>query len=152
MRRFEDLPALQEAAQRARVLAQQVVDLFEDGVTEHHQQEEDQLFDAVRRAARAGPERGRVQALVDQLTAEHRRIEAPVAAAAAPGAAGGGRSVQVPQDGVEALVQAYTAHTGLEEREFLPLAADILGRNDNQMAALGLALHMRHAHVPPAHI
>ena len=52
-----------------------------------------------------------------------------------------------PPETVQALVAAYLAHADFEEEAFLPLAATVLGRNDNHMAALGLSLHMRHA--PP---
>ena len=42
------------------------------------------------------------------------------------------------------LVSQYRAHAQFEEQEYLPLAQQILGRNGNHMAALGLSLHMRH--------
>ena len=42
-------------------------------------------------------------------------------------------------------MRLYAAHAGFEESRFLPLAQDILGRDDNHMAALGLSLHLRHA-------
>lgn len=45
---------------------------------------------------------------------------------------------------LESLVQRYRAHAQLEEQAFLPLAQEILGRQDQHMAALGLMLHMRH--------
>ena len=37
-------------------------------------------------------------------------------------------------------------------RSFLPLAERILGRNGNHMAALGLALHLRHAPQPIGYV
>lgn len=45
------------------------------------------------------------------------------------------------------LATEYLAHARLEEEVLLPLAQTILGRNSHHMAALGLALHIRHAAV-----
>ncbi len=153
LRGFSELPALQDAAVRARNLAAETLKLLDHAVTEHHSEEEDELFDAVTRSARPGPERDRVKLLVDRLTAEHREIEdawkrmrPQVQLVAA------GKPAQLRAEAVQLLVESYEAHAQLEEREFLPLAAEILGRNGNHMAALGLALHMRHAHVPTAYI
>ena len=38
------------------------------------------------------------------------------------------------------------------EEVYLPLAQEVLGRNDRHMEALGMSLHMRHQHAPIAHI
>jgi len=46
---------------------------------------------------------------------------------------------------VQELVDTYLGHARYEEQEFLPLSQTLLGRNDNKMAALGIALHLRHA-------
>jgi hypothetical protein len=53
--------------------------------------------------------------------------------------------VAIEEEAAMRLVQAYIAHAQLEEREFLPLAAEILGRDSAHLAALGMSLHMRHA-------
>jgi hypothetical protein len=50
------------------------------------------------------------------------------------------------------LKQRYQDHARLEEQVFLPLAHEILGRNDNHMAALGLSFQMRHLPHVVAHI
>lgn len=44
---------------------------------------------------------------------------------------------------VSRLCDTYAAHAQFEERAYLPLAASILGENDQ--AALALTLHVRHA-------
>jgi hypothetical protein len=49
---------------------------------------------------------------------------------------------------VAELVHSYGNHARFEEEEFLPLSDIILGRDGNHMAALGLALHMRHSQPP----
>lgn len=147
------LPALVEAAQRARAVAAGTVALFKDAVFEHHAEEERALFPAVLRSALPGAERERVQAMVGQLTAEHRTLEAlwkrlqPSVDAAAHG-----RAAQVDSGLAHHLVRGYLQHARFEEQEFLPLAATILGRNGNHMAALGLSLHLRHAPQPVGYI
>jgi hypothetical protein len=100
-----------------------------------------------------GEERDRVQVMVDQLTAEHRTVEAawlklePELKKVAKG-----HSTELNVAGVEHLVTSYLGHARFEEDHFLPLAHTILGRNANHMEALGLSLHMRHAPRIIAHI
>ena len=48
--------------------------LFDDAVLAHHADEERELFPAVLRSATPGEEAGAVAAMVDWLTAEHRRL------------------------------------------------------------------------------
>lgn len=153
LRGFAELPALQDAAARARALAADTLKLLDHAVIEHHAEEEKELFYAVLRSARPGPELDRVKGLVDRLTAEHREVEdawkrlRPQVQRVATG-----KPAELPGDAVQRLVETYGAHARLEESEFLPLAAEILGRDGNHMAALGLALHMRHAPMPNAYI
>lgn len=150
---FEQLPALAAAAARLREVAGAVLALFDGAVLEHHADEEAELFPAVLRSAAAGAERAAVQSLMDRLGAEHRAIEEswkqlrPLVRRAAAG-----EPVGLDKRAVADLVQAYRRHAALEEHEFLPLAREILGRNGNHMAALGLSLHLRHAPPPPAHV
>jgi hypothetical protein len=147
------LPALVEAAQRAKAVATGTLALFKDAVFEHHAQEERELFPAVLRSASAGEERQRVAAMTQRLTSEHRALEAlwktlqPAVEAAAHG-----RAVQVDAALAQQLVQGYLEHARFEEQEFLPLSDAILRRNGNHMAALGLALHLRHAPQPVGYI
>jgi hemerythrin-like domain-containing protein len=147
-----ELPALMAAAARARVVAEGTLAVFKHAVLEHHAEEETELFPAVMRSAQP-EERDHVNALVDRLTSEHRtlealwkRIEHPIAAAAK------GKAEVIDADVVQELVRAYEMHARFEEKEFLPLAAEILGRNGNHMSALGLSLHMRHTPQPVGYI
>lgn len=150
---FTTLSPLVEAAQRMRALAKATMELFDHAVMEHHGEEEEELFPAVLRSAQPGDERARVERHVHRLTQEHREIEdlwkrlrPEVARAAA------GKPASVPQAMVDTIAAAYRRHAAFEEAEFLPLAAEILGRNGNHMAALGLTLHMRHVPIPLTHI
>lgn len=146
---LNQLPALTVAAQRAVKVAQATLDLFEHAVTSHHGDEESELFPAVLRSSLPGAEHRHVEIMVERLVAEHRLVEElwrHIRPAVRKTAAG--HPTDLHPDDVTVLVRAYVAHAAFEELEFLPLARDILGRNGNHMAALGMSLHMRHAPLP----
>lgn len=142
---LDHLPALLEAAEQARRLAASSVDFFRKAVVEHHADEERELFPAVLASATAGEEREQVRARVERLTHEHREIESawkrlePALLAVARG-----QAASLDVAALQALVERYQAHARDEEADFLPLSQTILGRNGNHLAALGLALHIRH--------
>jgi hemerythrin-like domain-containing protein len=143
------LPALVEAGAQARSVAASTLAMFQQRIFEHHAEEEAELFPAVLRSAHPGAERDRVHGLIERLTSEHRTLETlwkrvePAINATAKG-----KPAEVDADVVAELVRAYGIHARLEEEEFLPLSHIILGRDGNHMAALGLALHMRHWQPP----
>jgi hypothetical protein len=150
---FAELPALVSAADRARRIAQATLELFEPAVLEHHRDEERELFPAVERSAVPGVEVDWAQALSQRLTRDHRAIEAlwkrlkpQVKEAAA------GKAMVLDVDAVAELVRLYTAHARFEEDHYLPFAHDILGRNENHLAALAVSLHMRHTPEPVGYI
>ena len=151
--RMNELPALLAPAALARKTAEQSIAFFGQGMYVHHEEEEKQLFPAVRSSAHAGPERLRVEGLIDQLTAGHRELEA-IWESLSPALhkVAKGKDTALDEAALTRLVQQYRAHALLEENEFLPLAETILGRNSNHMAALGLSLHMRHVPHFVAHI
>jgi hemerythrin-like domain-containing protein len=140
------LPALLEPARQARQIAGETLEFFREVVYEHHAEEERELFPAVLASANKGDERDKVQLIVDRLTREHREIEAawsglePALKAVAKGG-----DADLNGAAVAALVTDYLGHARYEESVFLPLSQEILGRNSNHMAALGLSLHVRHA-------
>jgi hemerythrin-like domain-containing protein len=141
------LPALVSAASRARSTAAETLRFFRAVVYEHHQEEERELFPAVLASARPGDEKDQVQAIVERLMREHRKIEAAYGLIE-PGlkdAAKGQPDSRLQPLEVAALVTAYEAHARFEETVFLPLSQQILSRNGDHMAALGLSLHLRHA-------
>lgn len=150
---FGGLPALVRAAERSRRVAAATLTLFEDSILEHHTDEENELFVAVQRSAAAGPESDLVQAMVQRLTSEHRTIEA-LWKRVKPGVklAANGKTVELDAASLTELISAYSAHARFEEQEFLPLAQQILGRDGNHLAALGIALHLRHVPLPVAYI
>ncbi len=145
LRELEQLPALADAASRARRIAKASGD-YREVVLIHHSEEEQELFSAVLASAERGAERERVQAIVTRLTQEHRHIESlwrtiePALRDVAHG-----RDTQLDAPALAAFVADYRAHAQYEEEVFLPLCSTILGRNGNHMAALGVSLHARHA-------
>jgi|JI8StandDraft_1071087.scaffolds.fasta_scaffold117040_1 hemerythrin-like domain-containing protein len=143
---MDKLPALLEAAAQARRIAGDLVRFYKDVVREHHLEEERELFPAVLASATPGSERDVIHAIIVRLTREHREVEAafermlPELKAAAKG-----HEAHLEVRLVESLVAAYWAHAAYEEESFLPMSQQILGRNGDHMAALGVSLHMRHA-------
>lgn len=149
LEQLRGLPALVEAAQQARRRALALVEFFEEAVETHHGDEERELFPAVLRLATAGEEATAAKALVDQLTGEHRSLEAQWAALRQPlKRIARGADATLDAAAVERLVDEYKRHAELEEREFLPLAKAVLQRESNELAALGLSLHIRHQKPP----
>ena len=143
---LDRLPALAEATALAHRIAKATDAFFREVVLTHHAEEEQELFPAAVSSARAGTELERVKGIVDRLTREHRRIESAwreIAPAVHQLAKGHDASLDASRIG--AFVAGYRMHADFEEREFLPLASQILGRDGNHMAALGASLHARHA-------
>ena len=143
--RMGDLPALLAPAAQARTIAAQSLTFFNQVMYEHHSEEEKDLFTAVRSSARVGEERMKVEALINQLTADHRALE-KLWESLEPGLQKVAKGLDTTLDtaALHSMVARYQVHATLEEQRFLPLAEQILGRNSNHMAALGLSLHMRH--------
>ena len=145
---LENLPALAEALERARQIAHLTLTLFDRVVHEHHADEEQELFVHVQKSCTDIREGHRVQELVARLAADHRRIEKmwhklrPAVVLTAQGKPHGKPGFR--QD-IAALVEIYLEHAQLEEEVFLPLADAILTRDANHLAALDIALHLRHA-------
>ncbi len=142
---LSELPPLVAAAERARTVSNELLSFFDTAVLEHHVEEERDLFPAVVASASPGDERSRLQEVVNQLTSEHRAIEAVwTSLKPALKRASKGRRAELDVAAVRTLIDSYRAHAAFGERVFLPLSFEILGRNDNHMAALGAALHLRH--------
>ena len=147
------LPEQVAAAKAARETAQAVLKMFEDVVINHHYEEEHDLFPAVLASSQPGVERERVAAMIAQLTQEHRAVEVAWGKLKTQvKAAAKGADTDLNGQDVQDLVAHYLAHAGFEEQQFLPLSQEILGRNSNHLAALGVSLHMRHAKIPMSYI
>ncbi|MEZ5644213.1 MAG: hemerythrin domain-containing protein [Burkholderiaceae bacterium] len=150
---LDELPALLEPAARARQIAEESLEFFREAIFEHHLEEERELFPAVMASAQPGEELQRVKAMAQRLTDEHRAIE-KLWKSLEKGLkqVAKGHSTELDTSDLQRLVAEYQAHAQFEEAEFLPLSEEILGRNSNHMAALGLSLHMRHVKQVPGYI
>ena len=153
LRVFAQLPELVEQARSAQLLAQEMLEMFRGPVLEHHADEERELFPAVLRSAQPGAEAQAAQQMVQRLESEHRYIEGLWKQLENQvGAAARGKAPELDAQAMEELVLAYLVHASFEEQHFLPLAEKILSRNGNHMAALGVALHLRHAPQPVGYV
>ncbi len=140
-----ELPALLEPAQRAREVAENSLEFFREAIFEHHLDEERELFPAVLESAQDDTERAKVQVMNKRLTDEHRELEKLwKSLESGLKKVVKGQFGEVNVSDLARLVSQYRTHAQFEEQEYLPLAQQILGRNGNHMAALGLSLHMRH--------
>lgn len=83
--------------------------------------------------------------MCERLTADHRQLEAQwraiklslVRVAA-------GKDTELDEQATAVLIANYKAHAHFEENHLLPLAAEIIGRSDPELARLGHALYIRH--------
>jgi hemerythrin-like domain-containing protein len=130
-------PAVCEAAARLHRF-------FNDAVLQHHDEEEHELFPALRHSAQAGDEAGLVDAITGRLQNEHRQLEEmwdriePVLRRL-------GRAKPVALDAafIERFATAYAEHARFEEAAVLPLAERILKAGDRSALALALAMRRR---------
>lgn len=141
-----ELPALLEPAAKAVTIAEKSLAFFREAIFEHHLDEERELFPLVLSNAEKGAEYDRVKSMSTRLTDEHRELE-QIWKQIESGLkrVTKGHFEDIDASLLQRLVTQYLAHAKYEEEEYLPLSAVILGRKSNQLAALGLSLHMRHS-------
>lgn len=127
--------------------AKSLLAFFQDVVLEHHSEEEQELFAEVTDSARhGGDDAAKALTMIDQLTQEHRALEAQWKAIQTDiKLLSKGKPAALDQDAAAKLAADYLAHANFEEQEFLPLSARILG--ERGLSSLGLSLHMRHTDV-----
>jgi hemerythrin-like domain-containing protein len=139
------LPEMIVAAARSRSCAADVLKMFRDRLLAHHDDEERDLFPVVIGVTQPGDEADRARAMVAQLVREHREIaqlwkqlEPAVQAIA------NGYLPRLDSALLHELVRRFNEHVRIEEEEFLPFAQQVLARQTENMAMLGMALHRRH--------
>jgi hemerythrin-like domain-containing protein len=139
------LPEMIVTAARSRSCAADMLKMFRDRLLAHHDDEERDLFPAVLRVAQPGDEADRARTMVEQLVLEHREIaqlwkqlEPAVQAIA------NGYLPRLDSALLNDLVRRFNEHVRSEEEEFLPFAHQVLARQAEDMAMLGVALHRRH--------
>ncbi len=124
-----------------RAAAAGIYRFFNDAVLEHHDDEERDLFPALRHSAEPGDEAGLVASLVARLEREHRELEA-LWDRIEPGLRriGRGKAATLDEQAIEQLAERYVAHARFEEGAVLPLADRMLKTGDRAALALGLAM------------
>lgn len=139
------LPEMIATAARSRSCAADLLKMFRDSLLAHHHDEERDLFPAVVRVAQPGDEAERAGTMVAQLVREHREI-AQLWEQLKPAVQGVANGYLPRLDAalLQELVQRFNEHVRTEEEEFLPFAQQVLARQAEDMAMLGLALHRRH--------
>lgn len=149
IKNFEQLRVLatttisEPVTQDIKQMAAQLYGFFHEVVLTHHEEEEEELFSVVIDCAKRGEETRKAKKMIKQLTNEHRMLEMqwkliePDIKQLAKG-----KPVIFDQAMALRLADNYLQHAQFEEREFLPLSAEILG--DKGLSSLGMSIHMRH--------
>ena len=140
-----DLPEMIVTAARSRSCAADTLKMFRDRLLAHHDDEERDLFPAVLQIAEPGEEAERARTMVAQLIREHREI-AQLWKQLEPAmqAVANGYLPRLDSALLHELVSRFNEHVRIEEEEFLPFAQQVLARQTEDLAMLGLALHRRH--------
>lgn len=111
--------------QQARQAAQGILRYFDSAGKFHHEDEEQDLFPALRLSA--GQDREKFETLLERLLAEHVvMLAAWDALRPALVQLADGRNVPLPESLIEQFTASHTRHISLEEAELLPLAARLL--------------------------
>jgi len=152
MNRLGELPDRIAAGlepEQVRATAGAIYRFFNDAVLGHHDEEERELFPALRHSAAPGDEAGLVKSLVARLEREHRELESMWdAVEPALRRLGRGKEASLDRAAVGRLVTAYLGHARFEESAVLPLAQRILSSGDRAALALGLAMRRTPQRVP----
>ena len=139
------LPEMIVTAARSRSCAADMLKMFRDRLLAHHDDEERDLFPAVIRIAQPGEEAERARTMVAQLVREHREIaELWKQLEPAVQAIANGYLPRLDSALLHELVARFNEHVRIEEEQFLPFAQQVLARQAEDIAMLGLALHRRH--------
>lgn len=143
LQRMVRLLEQQEESPEIRDIAQKLLRYFDDEVLSHHSDEEQELFTAVMDCAAKGEEKDIARTYIKRLIDEHRHLEKMWDQIKRDmQKLADGKSADLDREIAASLAHEYLAHAEFEENFFLPMAAQIL--NKNEMSALGLSLHMRH--------
>ena len=132
---------LHECDPEAQQVASFVLRFFDGAGRHHHEDEDENLFPALRAAVQS-QNAERVALLVAQLMAEHREMEqAWDGFRDSLELIAHGERVLLRELEVDRFCKLYRTHMALEEANLIPLAGKILGRDD--LAAIGKAMAAR---------
>lgn len=123
--------------------AKKLIQFYKEVVLNHHQEEEQELFNMVLDCAKPGAEQSEARTMVDRLTKEHRNLEKQWKAIESDvKKLSKGKLTKLDKEATVSMAENYLAHANFEEEEFLPLSAVIL--KDSGLESLGITLHIRH--------
>ncbi len=122
-----------------------LIKYFKKEVWQHHQEEEQELFEAVLDCTHSGPNAELAKEYVDRLIREHRDMEDQWRRVVKKDLRrlARGKSDKFNRKAAAKLAGDYLEHARFEEDVFLPFAEKCL--KGTGMSALGLALHLRRA-------
>lgn len=145
LNQLAELPALLAPAELARKNAQNALAFFDKVLYDHHSDEEKDLFPMVELSCASEAERNEVRAITESLIKQHRELEelwGRLAIELKKIVRGKAHDLNIAD--LETMVESYKSHASYEEAAYLPLAKELLGRNDANKAALALSLHLHH--------
>ena len=123
--------------------AKKLIQFYKEVVLNHHQEEEQELFNMVLDCAKPGAEQSEARTMVDRLTKEHRNLEKQWKTIESDvKKLSKGKLSKLNKEATISMAENYLAHANFEEEEFLPLSAVIL--KDSGLESLGITLHIRH--------
>lgn len=134
--------------QQARQAAQGILRYFDSAGKFHHQDEELDLFPALRLSA--NPDREKLEPLLERLLAEHAVMLAawdtlrPVLLRLADGT-----DTALPESLTDEFIASHTRHIALEEAELLPLAACLLSPQQTMQIGRRMAERRGAQFTPP---
>ncbi|MDO8989729.1 MAG: hemerythrin domain-containing protein [Sideroxyarcus sp.] len=133
--------------QQARQAAQDILRYFDSAGQFHHQDEEEDVFPALRLAA--GAEHAQLHALLDRLLSEH-VVMLAAWSALRPALLQIADGVDTPLSAIltAEFIGSYSRHIVVEDRDLLPLAASLL--DPQQTAAIGMRMAQRRGAKFPA--
>jgi hemerythrin-like domain-containing protein len=141
LRRLVTHVAAQGADAQAVEAAQAVMRYFDHAALDHHADEEQDLFPALLESM-AGSDAVCLRELVEQLTQQHRELEALwQTLRRVLVRIGAGEAAALDAALVQRLVTAYEQHLAREDAELLPMAARLIG--DAPLQQIGRAMRLR---------
>lgn len=147
LRRLVPHIAARGADADARLAASRVMRYFDTSASDHHADEEQDLFPALLESM-AGSDPVCLRELIEGLKAEHRQLEARWhQVRALLQRISEGEAAPLAAEVVEALVTQYERHIEREESELLPMAARLL--SEAELAGIGRAMRARRGIADP---
>lgn len=148
LKMLPELLSDENTTEDAKQAAQELSRFFKKVVKPHHDDEEVELFASVRDALKKHPEKAMtVRGYIARLVEEHRYLEKTWKKIDKTlKKISKGKTADIDTAALTQFAEDYLSHAEFEEQFFLPLAEEILSKQDK--AKLGMSLHIRHLDIP----